>query len=109
MRITPKIAAIGGAVYIGVAAAAYAYTKRDEEPSTSFEKCCSADLFDRNAGSYDSQIDLDETLMGVKLLRRWLIRQATGDVLEVAAGTGRNLPYYDASAAKSLTLVDTSR
>lgn len=34
---------------------------------------------------------------------------AQGDVLEVSAGTGRNLPYYDLDRLKSLTLTDTSR
>ena len=32
-----------------------------------------------------------------------------GDVLEVSAGTGRNLPYYDLRRLRSLTLTDTSR
>jgi methyltransferase OMS1 len=32
--------------------------------------------------------------MGIKLLRRWLVKSAKGRVLEVSAGTGRNLPYY---------------
>lgn len=32
-----------------------------------------------------------------------------GDVLEVSAGTGRNLPYYDLPRLRSLTLTDTSR
>lgn len=50
--------------------------------------------YDGLASSYDSQIDWDETVMGVWLLRRWLAGQATGDVLEVATGTGRNHKYY---------------
>ena len=32
-----------------------------------------------------------------------------GDVLEVSAGTGRNLPYYPLGRMRSLTLTDTSR
>lgn len=32
-----------------------------------------------------------------------------GDVLEVSAGTGRNLPYYPLARMRSLTLTDTSR
>ena len=36
-----------------------------------------------------------------------MIREAWGDVLEVAAGTGRNLSLYP-PALQSLTLVDVS-
>ena len=50
--------------------------------------------YDGLASSYDSQIDWDETVMGIWLLRRWLAGQATGEVLEVATGTGRNHKYY---------------
>ena len=32
-----------------------------------------------------------------------------GDVLEVSAGTGRNLPYYRINQLSSLTLTDTSK
>jgi methyltransferase OMS1 len=32
-----------------------------------------------------------------------------GDVLEVSAGTGRNVPYYQAARIRSLTLTDSSR
>src|SRR5918997_6446372 len=36
--------------------------------------------------------------------RQWVCRQAAGDVLELAIGTGRNLPYYPADV--QLTGVD---
>lgn len=36
-------------------------------------------------------------------------RAPQGDVLEVSAGTGRNLPYYPLGRMRSLTLTDTSR
>lgn len=123
--------------------------------------------FDRLADAYDSLISVDETFMGLKLMRRWLMRHAEvcagaenklgtrpspallyaragfawpaialqlarpsvaaasfqppslppcplaslpqGDVLEVSAGTGRNLPYYPLGRMRSLTLTDTSR
>lgn len=45
-------------------------------------------------------------LTGISLLRRFLLRSASGRVLEVAAGTGRNLPFYAADA--QLTLTDVS-
>jgi len=103
---------LGGAVYIGATAATYLYLKRGDNSSSSCHCSKLSDprgIFDKNAEIYDAKIDLDETLMGVKLLRRFLIKKAQGDVLEVAAGTGRNLSYYKASKARSLTLTDSSR
>lgn len=52
------------------------------------------EIYDGLASKYDSKIDSDETVMGIWLLRRWLAGQATGNVLEVATGTGRNHKYY---------------
>ncbi|RHY31319.1 hypothetical protein DYB32_003597 [Aphanomyces invadans] len=49
------------------------------------------------------EIDRDETLVGIKLMRRFLLQNASGSVLEVAAGTGRNVPYYDKNVSVLLT------
>lgn len=49
--------------------------------------------FDEIAGKYDRFIGYSEKLLfggG----RRWVCEQARGEVLEIAVGTGRNLPYY---------------
>jgi ubiquinone/menaquinone biosynthesis C-methylase UbiE len=49
--------------------------------------------WDRHARTYDKQMTFwDRRLFGDG--RRWVCSQATGDVLEVAIGTGRNLPFY---------------
>lgn len=49
--------------------------------------------YDRTAGRYDRKIRLPErVLFGDG--RQWAARQASGDVLEVAVGSGRNLPHY---------------
>lgn len=45
-------------------------------------------------------------LLGVRLLRRRLLRRASGRVLEVAVGTGKNLRYY--SPGCRITAVDVS-
>ena len=65
-------------------------------------------IYDTIAGRYDSDISLDETFMGLTLLRRRLVRGVAGKVMEVSAGTGRNLPYYSPEDITSLVLVDAS-
>ena len=50
-------------------------------------------LQDKEAPRYDRQISFFERILfggG----REWVCSQAEGDLLEVAAGTGRNLPHY---------------
>lgn len=51
------------------------------------------DLYDRAAARYDSMIRIPERLLFGDG-RMWAASQATGDVLEIAVGTGRNLPHY---------------
>ena len=54
-------------------------------------------LWDKQAASYDRQIAFFERIQfggG----RAWVCSRATGNVLEVAIGTGRNLPFYPAGA-----------
>jgi len=54
-------------------------------------------VWDQNAPSYDRQIAfLEKTWLGGG--REWVCSRATGDVLEVAIGTGRNLPFYPQGA-----------
>ena len=68
--------------------------------------------FDQLANIYDCEINWEERWMGLSLMRRHLVRQARGDVVEVSSGTGRNISYYpEASTGKlnSLTFVDASR
>jgi SAM-dependent methyltransferase len=50
------------------------------------------------APDYDREISMDETLMGLGLVRWWVCRGLTGKVLEVSCGTGRNLKYYGSQA-----------
>lgn len=62
-------------------------------------------IYDRQAGRYDRMIAVvDRILLGDA--RHWAAGQARGRVLDVAAGTGRNLPYYPATAA--VTVIDVS-
>lgn len=49
--------------------------------------------YDRNAAGYDQLIDpFERVLFGGG--REWVCSRAQGEVLEIAAGTGRNLPFY---------------
>lgn len=63
-------------------------------------------IYDREAARYDQAIRLSEKLLfggG----REWVCSRARGDVLEVALGTGRNLPFYPEGVR--LTGVELSR
>jgi ubiquinone/menaquinone biosynthesis C-methylase UbiE len=62
-------------------------------------------VWDKSAAAYDRQMDRLERLLG-RGDREWLGERAEGRVLEVAIGTGRNLPFY--TVASSLTGVDLS-
>ncbi|KAF8460363.1 S-adenosyl-L-methionine-dependent methyltransferase [Kalaharituber pfeilii] len=65
-------------------------------------------VYDRIAKTYDSNIKWSEFWMGMPLLRRSLARRMKGDVLEVSAGTGRNIKYYPINRCNSITFVDTN-
>ncbi|KAL7542347.1 hypothetical protein ACHAXR_012536 [Thalassiosira sp. AJA248-18] len=68
------------------------------------------ETFQKIAYSYDDEIAKDEFVMGINLLRRALLYfHAKGDVLEVGAGTGRNLGFYPGkSTVKKVMLTDSS-
>lgn len=65
-----------------------------------------AEAYDRFAPWYDLVEGVPDWLLGIRGLRRRVLARARGRVLEVAAGTGRNLPHYPARCR--LTAVDLS-
>lgn len=62
-------------------------------------------IWDRYAARYDREMDRVERML-FPGGREWACGQAVGDVLEVAVGTGRDLPYYPAGTR--LTGIDLS-
>ena len=63
------------------------------------------DIWEADAGHYDAGMGLMERLLfggG----REWVCAQAAGDLLEIAVGTGRNLPFYPPRVR--LTAIDVS-
>jgi ubiquinone/menaquinone biosynthesis C-methylase UbiE len=60
---------------------------------------------DREAHRYDKQMSFAERLFFAGG-REWVCGQARGEVLELAAGTARNLPYYPAGV--TITAVELS-
>jgi len=76
-----------------------------ETPGTDAETARIGGIMDKLAPGYDRQMAFYEKLLfggG----RQWVCSQAHGDVLEIAVGTGRNLPYYPADV--KLTGVELS-
>ena len=62
--------------------------------------------YNKKAFWYDILEKIPE-LLGVNRIRKNLLRKASGDVLEVAAGTGNNLRHYPEDC--KITLIDLSR
>ena len=65
---------LGAATYIFGSTATFVYirSRKDSVPCT----CVDGNVWDSLADSYDSRISLDETVMGLRLLRRYVVRQA---------------------------------
>lgn len=103
---------VGGlAVYSFTAYGVYLYNSLNRIDETSPGLNVLGDVSDRynnTAREFDNEVNLTERVMGIGLLRKSLAKRASGDVLEVSVGTGRNMEYYDLKKCKSLTMVDQS-
>lgn len=64
------------------------------------------DAYDEIADQYEKKVWFDQHILGVARLRRKLLSQANGKVLEVACGTGQNLPLFAPNS--QITAVDLS-
>jgi ubiquinone/menaquinone biosynthesis C-methylase UbiE len=72
---------------------------------TSAEKERVRNIYERDAPGYDRQMGFFERLL-FRGNREWVCSRAQGKTLEVAAGNGRNLPFY--SDGIKLTTVEFS-
>ncbi|GLI64441.1 hypothetical protein VaNZ11_007711 [Volvox africanus] len=106
--------AFGGAVIFGSTAYfSYRYAKAHVALSNEegvVDSGSSFHVFDKIADKYDEAIGQEEAALWYGMMRRWLLHEARGDVLEVSVGTGRNFQYYnlDNQDIKSLTFTDLS-
>ncbi|KAK3839650.1 MAG: S-adenosyl-L-methionine-dependent methyltransferase [Linnemannia gamsii] len=64
--------------------------------------------FDTLAPEYDKEVGLHEYLLGIQRRRKRLISQASGRVLEIASGTGRNVDYYKKGCCDEIVFSDFS-
>ena len=94
-----------GVAYIGGMIATYEFTRPKPPLPSCSARCCT---FAKLSEDYDKEIERDEASSGIIALREELAKRARGRVLEVAAGTGRNLPFYT-SAATELTIADSCK
>jgi methyltransferase OMS1 len=66
------------------------------------------DVWDQIAAKYDREIASHESSLGIDDLRKELVALARGRVLELAAGTGRNLPFYSPAQCSEVRITDRS-
>lgn len=62
--------------------------------------------YDEIADQYEKKIWFDQHILGVARLRKKLLSKATGKILDVACGTGLNIPMFPAGS--HITAVDLS-
>lgn len=97
---------LSAAALVTVAASAAAWRRSREGQSTGPDETQRVrELYDREAARYDSIVRIAERLLFADG-RVWAAAQAVGEVLEIAVGTGRNLPHYRTEVR--LTVVDIS-
>jgi ubiquinone/menaquinone biosynthesis C-methylase UbiE len=62
--------------------------------------------YDEIAGQYEKKVWFDQHILGVARLRKKLLSKAAGKILDVACGTGLNIPLFPAGS--DITAVDLS-
>ena len=93
---TPIMERLAGTAVIVAAVAATAivmWRRNSSWHSVAQETARVRDLYDGEASRYDTIVRIPERLL-FPGGRAWATSRAVGNVLEIAIGTGRNLPYY---------------
>ncbi|KAI9842664.1 MAG: hypothetical protein M1838_003055, partial [Thelocarpon superellum] len=109
---TGQLIVLGVGVYAFTAYGTYVYQAYRRAAAESQQLRVPLDVSDRynaTATSFDRDVERTEKYTGILRLRKKLAQRASGDVLEVSAGTGRNLSYYSWPRCHSLTLVDLNK
>jgi methyltransferase OMS1, mitochondrial len=116
-----KMLAAAGGIYIAACYIGYTAVQKNKADIEETEMALQSGAADQNfsfisnpnrteqfqnvAAKYDDEIGRDESVMGINLLRRSLLYfHARGTVLEVGAGTGRNIGKYKSTKLMSNVL-----
>lgn len=62
-----------------------------------------SDRYNKNARTFDEEVDWTEWASGINGDRKKLLAMCKGNILEVSCGTGRNLPYFPLGETRSVT------
>ena len=106
-----RLAQLGGVViFLASLFATHSYVRGPiEQPSASQIPLDVSDRYNKIAKKFDSEVGFVEAFSGYGWLRSWICREASGNVLEVSVGTGRNSKYFDLKECKSITFIDQSQ
>jgi len=103
-----KWAVLGVATYGVAVTVGYQYFQGEKERFWLVTDEDRAKAFALRAPNYDEDIDTEEWFTGIKKKREQLVSQAKGNVLEIAAGTGRNLQFFAWENCDKIVLSDSS-
>ena len=106
-----RLAQLGGVViFLTSLFATYNFVRGPiEKPSAEQVPQDVSDRYNKIAKKFDSEVGFVEAVSGYGWLRSWICREASGHVLEVSVGTGRNFEYFDFKNCQSITFLDQSQ
>ncbi|CAH2353891.1 methyltransferase Oms1p, mitochondrial [[Candida] railenensis] len=72
------------------------------------EPADTTEFYDGMASAYDDEVKWEERAILMGMRRSQIMSRLEGDVLEIACGTGRNIPYLHFDKIDSITFLDSS-